>query len=311
MKSKTPLVYIVLPIYNGEKYFLEQLMSLYYQNYTNWFLIIVNDWSIDNSETIARDWVSHYNLHEKVKILNKENWWVTSAVQRWLEEIMNLCDIEKSDSYVAYCDADDIWTRDKMLIQVNYMVNHPEYGLSYHDLAIVDENWWFLKPSQLDKYWHNESFLYNSTIWGYFSSISMMYRVKYVKYILPMPIWKEFAQDYWTSLVLSLLNVGIWFMDKSLCYRRMRESSLSKVHNQDFFISRQKYYKFLQERFLEKDLSYIISCNQDWMINRRKYGRLYMVFRMFFKYPRVFFLCFRMWFYKLKKFMRKFLFISK
>ena len=89
--SKDPLVYIVLCVYNWEKYFLEQLMSLYYQNYTNWYLIIVNDWSSDNSENIARDFISHYNLHDKVMVINKENWWLNSAITVWLKEIKKRC----------------------------------------------------------------------------------------------------------------------------------------------------------------------------------------------------------------------------
>jgi hypothetical protein len=44
-----------------------------------------------------------------------------------LEEVKKLCDIHNTDSLVAYCDADDIWTRDKLEVQVNYMVENPEY----------------------------------------------------------------------------------------------------------------------------------------------------------------------------------------
>ena len=82
LNNKNPLVYIVMPCYNGEKYLLEQLMSIYYQNYTNRYLIFVNDGSTDNSENILRDWISHYNLHDKVMVINKKNGGVNSAVQR-------------------------------------------------------------------------------------------------------------------------------------------------------------------------------------------------------------------------------------
>ena len=80
--NETPLVYITMPCYNGEKYLLDQLMSIYYQNYTNRYLIFINDGSTDNSEQIIRDWISHYNLYNKVRVITKENGGVMSAVQK-------------------------------------------------------------------------------------------------------------------------------------------------------------------------------------------------------------------------------------
>ena len=82
-KNLSPLVYIILPIYNWERYFLEQLISIYHQNYKNRYLIIVNDWSTDSSEEIASKFISDYKLKDKVKIIRKENWWLNSAITRW------------------------------------------------------------------------------------------------------------------------------------------------------------------------------------------------------------------------------------
>lgn len=299
-KNDNPLVYIVLPVYNWEKYFLEQLMSLYYQNYTNWYLIIVNDWSTDNSENIARDFISHYNIHDKVKVINKENWWLYSAITIWLEEIKKMWDINNSDSLVSYCDCDDIWARSKLQIQVNYMVNHPKCWLSYHDLATIDENWALVKTSQLKWYWHNESFVYIATVWWFFTATEMMFKVKYINDILPMPLWFHMNQDYWTALVLSLLDVKISYIDETPVYHRSY-FSLSKKQKKNFFEWRLYYYKFLQERFPEKDLSYIIWCNEDWMINWRKNWKplIYVWIMLLIKYPKIFFLYLRMKLYKL------------
>ena len=134
-----PLVYIVLPCYNSEKYLLEQLMSIYNQNYQNWFLIFVNDGSTDSSLEIAKKFAKDYNLEEKVKIISQKNSWVNSAVQKWLEEITVMCDIDNTDSLVAYCDSDDIWTREKLSIQVGFMVENPDCSMSFHDLVFIVE----------------------------------------------------------------------------------------------------------------------------------------------------------------------------
>ena len=294
--NKAPLVYIVMPCYNWEKYLLEQLMSIYHQNYTNWYLIFVNDWSTDNSENILRDRVSHYNLHEKVKVITKENGWVNSAVQRWLEEVKKLCDIKDSDSLISYCDADDIWTRDKLEIQVEYMVNHPKCDLSYHNLTVINENGLLVEASYYSTIYVNLSFLYISTIRSILISTEMVFRVKYINHLLPMPVWFWMYQDYRTALVFSALNYNIKFIDKSLAYYRQWHFSLMKVlyntpqRNKEWLMKKIKYLNELKRICPDKDFSYEIWFLNDLLYKRMnwKYGIIRFWIFVFFKYTRVF-----------------------
>lgn len=293
--TRNPLVYIVLPCYNGEKYLLEQLMSIYYQNYTNWYLIFVNDWSTDNSETLARDWISHYNLHNKVKIISKENWGLNSAIQRWLEEVKELCDINDTDSLVAYCDADDIWTRDKLEVQVNYMIENPEFWMTYHKAEWINQDGGLIRPHYMDHSYREEKFLHISTIWNRYSAPSMMFRAECIDYIIPMPLWKAVAQDTWTAVVLWLNNIKIHFIDKSMFYRRFRQWSMQwdfiKKDNIEQWKIRMENFIFLQKRFPDKDLSYIYNYNNDRYIVRQQkwYWRMRIYLCMLFKYPKIFF----------------------
>ena len=140
METNNPLIYIVLPIYNWEKYFLEQLMSIYHQNYKKWYLIIVNDWSTDNSEKIAKKFISDYDLKHKVRIIYKKNWGLNSAITKCLEEIKKLCDTKNTNELICYCDCDDVRTREKLETQAKYMIDNPDIWVSYHDVAIINEN---------------------------------------------------------------------------------------------------------------------------------------------------------------------------
>jgi len=312
--NKNPLVYIVLPCYNGEKYLLEQLMSIYYQNYTNWYLIFVNDWSTDNSENIIRDWISHYNLHEKVRVINKKNWGVMTAVQRWLEEVKSICDIKNTNSLISYCDADDIWTRDKLKIQVEYMQKHPECDLSYHDMSVTDENGVIKKKYFLKKRWPNREkkwFLYLAIMWNYISSIEMLFKAKYIDKILPMAISIpriHQAQDYWTALVLLLLEANIQFIDIPLAYYRRWQISLqSSLKNIDIINRNENYMKYLyslRDRFPEKDISYAIKFNEDFHINwtKKKYSLVHKLFLTLFKYPQIFYIIVKVFLWRLFKF---------
>ena len=51
-----PLISIVLPIYNGEKYMRQSIESIISQTYTNWELLIVDDGSTDQTAAIAQEY---------------------------------------------------------------------------------------------------------------------------------------------------------------------------------------------------------------------------------------------------------------
>ena len=303
LNNKNPLVYIVMPCYNGEKYLLEQLMSIYYQNYTNRYLIFVNDGSTDNSENILRDWISHYNLHDKVMVINKENGGVNSAVQRWLEEIKNMCDIHNTDNLIAYCDADDAWTRNKLEIQVEYMLNHPECDLSYHDLTKIDENWKVIQMSRMKSFYPKRDKDYLLYIWNYITSTAMMFKQKYIDYIIPMPTWFMIYQDYWTALVLWINSCKIDYINHVLWYYRTGHASLikkaSKENEEKRNKSKMKYFYSLKEKFPKMDFTCIIDYNEDVLINwnKTRYSTIYILT----KYPKIFYLKLKIKFWELFK----------
>lgn len=289
--NKTPLVYIIMPCYNGEKYLLEQLMSIYYQNYTNRYLIFVNDWSSDNTEDILRDRISNYNLYEKVKFITKENGGVNSAVQRGLEEVKNMCDIHNSDNLISYCDADDIWTRDKLSVQVEYMVKFPKCWLTYHNMAQIDENWCLTKSFILSLH-ENESFLGLSVYWNHILSTEIMFRINFIEILLPFPVWFWMYQDYWTVLNFSILNIDIQFIDKQLAYYRRwhqslmriaKWSELRKVNEAEI-----RYLTEIQKKYPDKDIWYIVSYKKDRLLKWYDKSRAYCILLIFFKHPRIF-----------------------
>ncbi len=295
--KKNPLVYIILPVYNWENYFLEQLMSLYYQNYTNWFLIIVNDWSTDSSEIIAKDFIFHYNLHNKIKILRKKNWWLNSAIQRWLEEVKKMCDIHKSDSLISYCDCDDIWTRNKLSVQVEYMNNHSECWLLYSNLLMINEYWELTDIQLWDKYYNSGDFVHISTIWIFCIAGTIIFRSEYIDDVIPMPRHPWMAQDVRTLIVLSLLGVKIHYLNKKIFYYRKLntwlqwklESRSKDIQNQ----TRINYFTFLKERFSDMDIvSYVYQYNYDRYIKwyNKWYSQFIVYFLILFKYPKIFFL---------------------
>lgn len=53
---ENPLVSIIMPVYNGEKYLSLSIESVLRQTYSNFELLIINDGSIDNTEKIINSY---------------------------------------------------------------------------------------------------------------------------------------------------------------------------------------------------------------------------------------------------------------
>ena len=54
MRSKTPLVSIIMNCYNGDKYLRKSIKSIISQSYKNWELIFWDNMSEDNSRNILK-----------------------------------------------------------------------------------------------------------------------------------------------------------------------------------------------------------------------------------------------------------------
>lgn len=97
------LISIVIPIYNAEKYLEECLSSIKNQTYKNFEVIMVNDGSKDDSETICKRF-SEYDARFRYFI--KANGGVSSARNLGLDNV--------KEDFITFIDADD-WIAEKHL----------------------------------------------------------------------------------------------------------------------------------------------------------------------------------------------------
>lgn len=95
--DKIPLISVIVPVYNGEKFLAECLDSITGQTYQNIEILIVNDGSTDNSSEIIARFAA--NDH-RINIITQQNHGVSAARNTALK-------LMKGD-YVTFVDADDI-----------------------------------------------------------------------------------------------------------------------------------------------------------------------------------------------------------
>ena len=109
-----------MPAYNAGKYISESIRSVLDQSYTHWELIIINDGSTDDTE-------------EKVLTLSATNKRIIYFFQKNAGQgkARNQGLLKAKGAYIAFLDADDLWVKDKLSIQVETMQMHPEIDLLF------------------------------------------------------------------------------------------------------------------------------------------------------------------------------------
>lgn len=111
-----PTVTVIIPVYNAERFLESALNSVFSQTYSSKLqVVVVDDGSTDNSSTIAKNFPDVHYLHQSNK-------GVSASRNTGLE-------IAKGD-FIAFLDADDIWKPEKIKVQVSFMMENPELGIS-------------------------------------------------------------------------------------------------------------------------------------------------------------------------------------
>lgn len=106
-----PLVSVITPMYNGEKYLAKMIDSVINQTYGNWELVIVDDCSNDNSCKIVEQYIEKDNRIKLIK--QKKN---AGPAEARRVSINNA-----KGKYIAFLDCDDIWMPEKLEKQIGYM----------------------------------------------------------------------------------------------------------------------------------------------------------------------------------------------
>lgn len=125
--EKKPLVSIIIPCYNVEKYIEDTLLSVINQSYKNIEIIVINDGSTDKTLEILK----RFSDNKNIKIIDKKNEGVSKA--------RNIGIQEANGELITFLDGDDIYLKEKIEIQVNKL-NDSKYNACYCGTMVTKTN---------------------------------------------------------------------------------------------------------------------------------------------------------------------------
>lgn len=135
-------VTVVIASYNGEKYISEQIESVLNQKGVKLNILIRDDGSTDKTKEILDKYQKKYS---NIK-------WYTGSHLNVQKGFLDLLQESQETEYYAFCDQDDVWDEDKLLIAISKLqyLDNSKPALYYCGQRLVDSNLNFISNHYID-----------------------------------------------------------------------------------------------------------------------------------------------------------------
>lgn len=205
------LVSIITPSYNSAEFIAETIESIISQNYTNWELLITDDFSTDNTCEIVKRYA---DKDERIKLFRLEQNYGAGIARN--NSIKRAC-----GRYIAFCDSDDRWFPNKLERQLAFM-SEKDCGLSFSSYTTCNEQG---QNTGIVVCREKETLFSTKCICG-IGCLTAVYDTKKVGKILMPSIRKRQDWGLWLK-VLSVCKVAYGIKEPLAIYR-LRSNSLSQ-----------------------------------------------------------------------------------
>ncbi|MFV8368812.1 glycosyltransferase family 2 protein [Flavobacterium sp. LB2R40] len=206
-----PLVSIITPSFNSEKFILETMKSILNQTYKNWEMIIVDDCSTDQTVSIIKEISKQDN---RIKLFQLETNSGTGIAR-------NTALDKATGKYISFLDADDLWKPQKLERQMEFLKQYNlPFTFSFYECineAGQSLNKRIEAPLNLS---FRQLFFCN-----YVGNLTGIYEVKYFGKIPISAIRKRQDWMLWLTILKKIRTAQP--IPESLAYYRIRENSIS------------------------------------------------------------------------------------
>lgn len=221
-------VSIVLPVYNGEKYLEESILSVLDQSYENIELIIVDDCSTDQTPEIVGRYL---NIDFRVK-------YIKNSINQRLPKSLNIGFDKATGDYYTWTSDDNIYAKNAIESMVNYLEGDYDVKMVYADCLEIDSEG---KERGKFELGNPEEIICKNVVGACF-----MYRMECAKCVGEYDANLFMAEDY--DYWIRIAKVGkIAHIPKVLYYYRTHGKSLTSTRCEMAII---QTYRVLEKHFL-------------------------------------------------------------
>lgn len=233
MDKKLPLVSVVVPAYNAERFIRETIKSVLAQTYNSAEIIVVDDGSTDRTGIAVKEFSQKNSC---VKYIYQKNQGQSSARNTGIKNAKG--------KYIAFLDADDLFLPSKLEEQVSYLERHPDCGVCYCAIYHFYDD----KPKellQIKDLPHPSGYIFKEILWkNFINPLAVVLRKEVLdKYGGFKEDWRRCDEQYlWAKLAYD--KVKFCYLDKVLGYYRVHRQSLS-AQNVYLVETAEKFFQLL------------------------------------------------------------------
>lgn len=206
-----PLVSIITPSFNSEKFIVETILSVQNQTYKNWEMIIVDDCSTDKTVSVIEEFVRKDNRIHFFQL--EKNSGAGIAREMALSKA--------SGDYISFLDADDLWKPLKLEKQLQFLKdNKIHFTFSFYDCIDEEGNPLNKRVESPRNLSYLQLFFCN-----YVGNLTGIYEVNYFEKIAISSTRKRQDWIVWLTILKKIRNAKP--VPESLAFYRIRNNSLS------------------------------------------------------------------------------------
>lgn len=253
-----PLISVVLPAYNAEKYIQKSIDSILAQTYNQIELIVINDGSTDTTENIIRA----YDDYRIRYIKNTKNIGLIKSLNKGIEEARG--------KYIARMDSDDICFPTRFEEQIKVLEADQEIGVVSCKSVLIDEE---------DRILHGSRTMFATTYKAIYFIMAFDCVILHPGVMAKAELLKQYkyrdieetqcCEDYdlWTRLLKD--GIIIKSIDKILMKYRINLSGISKQNSSKQnrngkWLSMRYQKSIFKDKLQEKSYTILAEENSKW-----------------------------------------------
>lgn len=218
----SPKISVIIPVWNGAKYLEETITSVLDQTYENIEIVVVDDGSTDNSQELL------LKFKHQITTVPQENKGIGTARNTGVKNA--------TGDYLAFLDQDDLWTKNKLTLQMQEMLKTSE-----EDPLIFSQAKQFISPD-LPEEERIKIALPNVTLPGYVAGTLLISKKRFLQvgYFFEERMIGEFIEWYLRAVEL---KAPTKMLNEVTFHRRIH---LTNTTRQTELFSRTDYLKILK-----------------------------------------------------------------